>query len=367
MNVARKRAPGDLCEKVITLVREGIASGELLPGHCLLPERELSRKLKISRGTVRRGLEQLVQSGHLQRNPGKGYIVRNAAETPVNGSTNGATSILFVHEQTETALTIQSRVEQVWQGARLEAAHKGLLTLISSVPADELTPAKAAEIAKVAGGVLCDHTNPASFRTLLGAGVPVVQLNYYRPPDLPVDNIVQDDIGGIKLAVKHLLKRGHRRIGYLDTSNYSRFRKAPLNAHFRLLGFVSAQFENSGIFEGFTAQVTDDPATAINTLLDKGITALVLPHGDLWPRVYTLLAERGITVPGKFGVVSWGQWVDPLHPAPTPTHVTWDKNQMGREGVRRLVQRMQKTELTNTTIVIPTTLNDHDTGGEAAT
>jgi DNA-binding LacI/PurR family transcriptional regulator len=361
VNLAREISPGDLAEKVARTVREEIAAGQLAPGRCVLSERELSSRMRLSRGTVRRGLERLVRDGLLVREAGKGYSLRGPAQAP-RGSEAARNAVLFVHHLAEKELADGRRHARIWAGAREEAARSGLLTMISSIPEGELTPRKAEELARVTGGVLCDHSGIESARALLGAGVPVVQLDYYRHPDVPVDAVVQDDSGGIELAVTHLHGRGHRKIGYLDTTGYYRAAGRPLNAARRLSGFAAACAGIGPPVEGLVEPSGEDPRAAVAALLDRGATALVLPHSDLWPGVRAELAGRGAKLPGGFGAVLWGG--DQLAAGEeVPTYVTWSKEQMGREGVRRLALRMGRQNVEPATILIPATLVDRGTGG----
>ena len=360
MKVARQMAPGDLSEKVARLIRERIASGELTPGSCVLSERDLSNRMRISRGTVRRGLERLVRDGLLRREAGKGYSLPGRDEVAAGGT--GRSTVLFLHHLPEERLLEGRRHARIWAGAREEAARAGLLTLISSIPEEDLTAGKAAELAKVTGGVLIDHTEPESVRVLLAAGIPVVQLDYYRHQSLPVDAVVQDDSGGIDLAVRHLHDRGHRKIGYLDTTERHRTSGRPLNAARRLLGFGLACSAIGPEVEGLVVPVGDDAGEAMLEVLGRGATAVVIPHSDLWERSRAALASRGVEVPGDFGVVLWGG--DQLGgDESVPTYVTWSKEQMGREGARRLLLRMGRQNVDPATILIPATLVDRGTGG----
>jgi len=61
-------------------------------------------------------------------------------------------------------------------------------------------------------------------------------------------------------------------------------------------------------------------------------------------------------------VVLWG--ADQLRgEEELPTYVTWSKEQMGREGVRRLLLRMNRQSVEPAAIVIPAQLVDRGTGG----
>jgi len=360
--ILNRPAPGALTSTVTRRVREQIAAGLLTPGQCVPSERDLGRSMRVSRVTVRRGLDQLVRERLLRREPGRGYFLRDLA-APDGARNAGRSALVFVHNHPETELAAGTYHARMWAGAREEAARAGLLTLISSIEGPALSRERAAELAKVAAGVICDYTDVPSIRTLLQAGIPVVQIDYYRD-GLPVDAIVQDDTGGIILAVEHLHAHGHRRIGYLDTTARLRAAGRARNAEGRLSGFLIA-CARLGLDAGLIGAAdldSGDAAEATGRLLDAGVTALVVPHNELWASVRDALGRRGVAVPGEFGVVTWGDPRPGSEPG-FPTSVTWSKDQMGREAARRLLLRLERPEAQPATIVIPAELVDRGTGG----
>jgi DNA-binding FadR family transcriptional regulator len=63
--------PASTFEETVERLGSAIRSGLLAPGSKLPPERELARRLKISRSTLRQALTALVQSGHLVSQRGR--------------------------------------------------------------------------------------------------------------------------------------------------------------------------------------------------------------------------------------------------------------------------------------------------------
>jgi DNA-binding LacI/PurR family transcriptional regulator len=55
-------------------------------------------------------------------------------------------------------------------------------------------------------------------RQLFDRGFPLVLIDRYFP-DLAVDSVTMDNLGGSFLAVQHLIDQGYRRIGYIGTDN----------------------------------------------------------------------------------------------------------------------------------------------------
>src|SRR6478672_3773534 len=64
------------CADQINDIRQSILRGRLEPGAMVGTEFEFAQQWQLSRNTVRRGVDQLMQEGLLERRPGKGLFVR---------------------------------------------------------------------------------------------------------------------------------------------------------------------------------------------------------------------------------------------------------------------------------------------------
>lgn len=62
-------------------LREHISSGGIDPGSALPSERDLSEMAGLSRVTIRKGIEQLIEEGVLVRKQGSGTFVARRIET----------------------------------------------------------------------------------------------------------------------------------------------------------------------------------------------------------------------------------------------------------------------------------------------
>ncbi|CAN5245439.1 GntR family transcriptional regulator [soil metagenome] len=78
MGSIRSDYPEPLWIQAANLITSQIESGALAPGTRLPPERELCQQLNISRVTLRKALNQLVQDGLLNASHGRGWYVASA-------------------------------------------------------------------------------------------------------------------------------------------------------------------------------------------------------------------------------------------------------------------------------------------------
>ncbi|HMS42109.1 MAG TPA: FadR/GntR family transcriptional regulator [Pyrinomonadaceae bacterium] len=73
---------GTTSEEVVGQLRDMIHSGDLKPGMRLPPERDLAKKLGVSRPTLRAGIRTLAAVGVLHSNQGAGTFVTDTDESP---------------------------------------------------------------------------------------------------------------------------------------------------------------------------------------------------------------------------------------------------------------------------------------------
>ena len=69
--------PKRISDQVFEQLRELIFRGEIKPGEQIMPERELSEALKVSRTSVRDAISKLVVMGLLEQRQGQGTFVRS--------------------------------------------------------------------------------------------------------------------------------------------------------------------------------------------------------------------------------------------------------------------------------------------------
>ncbi len=83
---------------------EWIEAGRLLEGEIVPSEKLLAAELEMSRGTVRRGLQALVEDGMLLPRPGVGYEVRSRRKCPIIGMLFSSSRLQVFHHLLYEAL-----------------------------------------------------------------------------------------------------------------------------------------------------------------------------------------------------------------------------------------------------------------------
>jgi len=227
------------------------------------------------------------------------------------------------------------------QGAQDAAWESGIVLLLVNTGRDRDIEARALDIMherRVDGLIYATMYHqvvdpPAALRE-----VPSVLLDA-RARDLSLASVVPDEVNAARRAVQILLVRGHRRIGFVNTTD-----RVPA-AFERLDGFRSALAEHGIAFDAslVAAGEGSDPATgelAAARLLDLAdrLTGLFCFNDRMAMGAYRAIRRRGLRVPEDVSVVGFDNeeqiapWLEP-----PLTTLALPHYQMGRWAVEYLL------------------------------
>ena len=202
-----------LYTRIAARVRQDVRDGRYTPGQRLPSEVDLARQLSVSRGTVRQALTTLLDEGLLETVPGRGTFVSN-------GSGHRAAGLIGMILPS----VVRARNPELIDGAE-ETARQAGYSLILGISGDErwLETEQLQRIVGQGASGLIVYTvdgplDVPALRRLIDRGFPVVLIDRYIP-DLAVDTVTMDNLGGGFLATQHLAELGYRRIGYIGTDN----------------------------------------------------------------------------------------------------------------------------------------------------
>jgi len=218
-------------------------------------------------------------------------------------------------------------------------------------------------IARLAGTVLDAAILVApSMNSLPFDGFAMVAVDPHEGPGF-IPSVRADDRGGARLAVDHLVRLGHRRIGFLggreDLSSArgreQGFREAMaahgLTVDERLV--VRGDYSLEGA-EGPALDLlsADDPPTAIFAAND--LSAL---------RVIEVARRLGIDIPGRVSLVGFDDIPESLRSVPSITTVAQPMIEIGRRAASDLFRLMAHEDLEETDVQLPTRLVVRDSTG----
>ncbi len=190
----------------------------------------------------------------------------------------------------------------------------------------------------------------------LAAGLPVVLVNRGED-EARVSAVVTDDIGGMRLAVEHLVGLGHRRIGHLagpkDLSTGIRRRRGFEEA------MRAAKLEAGAIVTA-SAYSRDAGEAAAAELLDANprLTAIAASNDLLALGAYRVLEARGLTCPRDVSIAGHNDMplVDMVEPGLTTVRI--GHAEMGRAAAQLLLAEVGErrsacvTQLTTAELII---------------
>jgi DNA-binding LacI/PurR family transcriptional regulator len=306
------RPAGDgrtLADALAASLREAIENGTVGIGELLPPERELARRHKLGRVTVRTALGVLVSLGLIESRPGAGHVVvRDEALVsdmrPVgliyrdlhafgSGTSKSVPAI-------ESELAAHGRALLVGSSGLTAKGENDCIKRFRSAGAGALVVAPATQGARSSeleawirrGGAVVLEGHPG---------------DWLLPGDLAdrADRVDIDNRGGIRQALEYLQGLGHRRLGFLTFG--------PGEGSERLAAFreVSAELglevRAGWVLSGADADA-GDARGALRKLRAAGSmpTALVCADDDTALEFIDAAREAGLDCPADISVVGFG-------------------------------------------------------------
>jgi LacI family transcriptional regulator len=228
----------------------------------------------------------------------------------------------------------------IFRGLEEAAGERGFSVLLCNTDGDpkrERAHLEILQARRVAGVVLASSfLSDPSVRWLKAQGVPHVLVNRYS--DTSHAFVGSDDVAGGRLATRHLIELGHRRIAHLSGATTTS------TGRLRSRGYRAALAEAGLPFDAALEVVTgylEDPATeAMDRLLDLADPpSAVFAGNDLVAAgALTAAQRRGLRVPGELAVVGYNDI--PLAHRLRLTTVHVPMHEFGRESFRILLQQV---------------------------
>jgi DNA-binding LacI/PurR family transcriptional regulator len=300
---------------------------------------DLAQRFDVSAITVRRDVGALVDAGELVR-------VHGGAALASHGSRAGARRrpLATIGMVVPAA---QYYYQDVIAGAEESAARAGMRLVLAVShydPPEERALVERMLRADVDALLVATARSPHEEEPewLRSTGVPTVLVER-RWDDPGVDHARSDHGAGARIAVEHLARVGHSRVGIA-------VRGSTPTAHWLIDGFLEAtrgEAIEAG-FEPFDMPLAEETITSRNALLGELLercaetgTRAVLVHTDEDAVALLGLAiERGMRVPEDLAIVAYDDEIAGLAPVPL-TAVSPPKRDVGRAAVDLAVRRLQ--------------------------
>src|SRR4051812_10810795 len=285
------------CADQINDIRQSILRGRLEPGQMVGTEFEFAQKWQLSRNTVRRGIEQLVKEGLLERRPGKGLFVRKS-------HTATCTVQVVVPDMSWSFMVKLAR------GVKSEGRSRGVRVQVYDAHGEmdwDMEFIRQLPNSSTDGAIIAS-LHHRSFSEVLfelkTRAYPFVLVDQ-RLHDLEIPSVeIQNYDGGYFVGQK-LVQLGHRRVAFLG----------PMNIHAvaeRLNGFRDAMLDGGVLFDRSLVidlggeGLTEWLQTRLNAAEEAIVRILSSPNapttifdgsGDLAPIIYRAIQQIGLKIP----------------------------------------------------------------------
>ena len=271
---------------------EVFKAGELIP-----PERELAESLNISRYTVRRALQELVDEGYLYRVQGSGTFVKERNSNV--GKRSDSIGIVMPFCDAETEMMLLSGMQK----ALRETEYSMTLFTSDNDSTKETDGVRRLKEEGVAGLIIMPAGDQHGGRAALhlkSEGFPFVLVDR-RVSGCTTDCVMSDNIQGGYSATRHLAELGHKKIAFLRHEN-----DRTSSIRDRFTGYEEAMrdhgLQNSLMF---SYDYRDGLAKLGEFLAKKHYTAVVTGNGVVARDVVRQCREQNIIIPDELSVVSF--------------------------------------------------------------
>jgi len=177
------------------------------------------------------------------------------------------------------------------------------------------------------------------------AGTPAVLHDNYIPQNPFVTYVGVNSEEGFDLAVSHLNRLGHTRIGYLGGDANSFIVRARFQAYLRAMERCKLPADQNLI--GRSCFISECTSRHLPRLLKNGATAILCEHDQLANAVLVHCMELGVHVPKDVSIVGFDDTAFASCTTPPLTCIRQDQNALGRCGYYALTSLLHHTYISS--------------------
>ncbi|NEE01994.1 GntR family transcriptional regulator [Phytoactinopolyspora halotolerans] len=359
-----------LYKRVYEALRRGILDGTYPVGTKLPSEAELSRTFSVSAITVKRAFELLRSDGLIVRRPRLGTFVTSSTPAPQRtGGDSAAGTPLIGMVLTNFDDTFGTHVIEGMMAAAGTDAHLIVTRSMGDVDQED-EHIRSLIDAGVAGLVLLPSSSeyiPPAALELVTQQFPIVILDRIFE-GIPVSAVCSDNLGGARNATEHLLKLGHRTVGFVSSASHVSTSDDRRNGYVHAHATFHIPLENSAELRTLASTI---PGSTTDKEADiEALTAFVRDHPAITGylaaeyNIALLLREAcrriGLAVPDDISIVCFdhpeAHFDDGLFRF---THVRQQQRQLGRTAIERVQAQIHDRRQVEK-VVLPTELIEGD-------
>ena len=336
--------PNRACDKTRLLaktIRDDIIDKVYAPETAIPSERELMLKHEVSRTTVRRAIQVLVNEGVVFRRAGSGTYVRKAESVPWNVGTSSGRNLCLIVPTFSNPLYAEviDGIERAARGSGYDLITGQSDYLVAS---ENSRLSAMADDPSIRGAIVVpsvvEQPTTGAFE-FVNSSKPLVYLGRW-PNDIEADGVRIDYDEAARIAVRHLVELGHRRIAYVEG--------APRLEGFSMLPAYRDALASAGIVRDRSlARVQDEPSELAGQNAIEALVAELTAFSAVFVRndvtaigIMRGLRNAGLNVPRDVSVVSVNDSVIARSMDPPLTSVNVQPQTLGSLTFRVLSDRI---------------------------
>lgn len=199
----------------------------------------------------------------------------------------------------------------------------------------------------ISGIITLGRVSKETIQTILVYGLPLVMVDHYFD-DLETDSVLTDNHCGGFMATEHLIKCGHKEIGFFGDievaiSFYDRY-QGYLKA---LKKFNLPSYESYSITDQVIEKFSDQDLTSLvdNIRLSKRLPSAFVCCNDVGAiKLCKALKNMGISIPDEISVIGFDDIELSRSVVPELTTMNVQKELMGKKAVQKLIARINGME-----------------------
>lgn len=293
--------------------------------------KDIAAKLGISKSTVSKGLNNATDVSDEMRRK----ILETAVELGyVNKRTQQREKKLCIMIENMDYETPNQFAYDMVLGFRQQAEIEGWIVdvvpitdaLQRSIPYNVYMMERNYSAAFILGFSLIDPWMK-EFRT---TSIPTVLYDNYIKSNPNVASIGCDSQEGYDLAVKHLHKLGHRKIGLISGPPESYIMQARYNAYLNAMDKYGLEINEKYIGTGY--YVAESTRKYIPKLIEQGVTAILFSHDIRAISAITECKDRNIRIPQDLSIIGFDDLPMTEYTVPSLTTIRQDRISLGKCG-----------------------------------
>jgi LacI family transcriptional regulator len=244
---------------------------------------------------------------------------------------------------------------QIIHGAQDEAWKHGFVLLVANTEGNQLAEKEAIAMMlehQVRGILYSTWFHRAADIPTSLREADFVLVNCFSPK-LDCRAVVPDEVQGGRSATDVLIRKGHRRIAFINATIPAPAKDGRLQGYREALEAAEIPFDPSIVFEAYPDQ--EGGYGAVDDLLSRDVTAVFCYNDRMAMGLYDGLRGRGLSIPEDVAVVGFdNQEVIAAHLRPPLSTVALPHYELGAAGVRLLLGVEQRGDSELVKIECPT-------------